>query len=470
MATKKSVLIIFILMLVFSVVNAQDPIVSHTAIKDKAILGDKFIFSVTVENPNSEDQSYRFFIPSYPMFEWVFEHDENAIDVDAHSSKTFDLIMYPYDQSKKDPGNYGITLNLTGITDKTISVPHLFNLEVLSFDKALTTELELPEVINPRRDSVFRVNIRSNYASDIENLKVAVKSDYFNQAQEIGTLTSNSEMEKEFLVQFDGIITPGENDIHVLIYKDNVLVYDKVDKITLTSYTEIKEISSPESGFLYSKANLERTNNGNSISYETYSYRLNWFERLFTQVSEDPTTVTKGNGYYVYEWDFSLKPGESKTINVKIDYRASTIIALLVLIIAGVLYWYLRKDISLSKRIISVQHHPKDSVTTVNVMLRLKNKSKTRISNIKLTDMMSNVVEKPFNLTGHRPTKVTGDAATRLLWDIPNLEGKSEMIITYSVKCKSRIIGHIPMPKADLMYVKDQRTRRLSSNRPKMFK
>ncbi len=460
----------FVLLLAFNVVLAQDPIVSHTAIKDKAILGDQFIFSVTVENPNLDDQSYRFFVPSYPLFEWVFEHDENDIDVPARSSKTFDLIMYPYDKVEKDPGNYGITLSLTGIDDKTISVSHLFNLEILSFDKALDTDLELPESINPKRDTVFRVKLKSNYDSDIDSLKVGLKSDYFNEVQEIGTLSSNSEIEKEFLVKFEGAITPGENDIHVLIYENNELVYDKIDRITLDSYTDVKEKATPETGFLYSKYTLERTNDGNSISYETYSQRLTWFARIFTQVNEDPTTVTKGNGYYVYEWDFSLVPGESKTITVDTDYRTFSVIALLVLIIAGVLYWYLRKDILLTKRIISVQHHPKESVTTLSVMLRLRNKSRSRISNIKLTDMMANVVEKPFNLTGHRPTKITGDVATRLLWDVPQLDGKSEMVITYSVKCKSKIIGHLPMPKADLMYVKDQRTRRVSSNKPKMFK
>ena len=122
------------------------------------------------------------------------------------------------------------------------------------------------------------------------------------------------------------------------------------------------------------------------------------------------------------------------------------------------------------KRITSVQHSH-DNVSTINILLILKNKSIRKIKNVKLMDGMANVVEKPSQFGSIVPARIVRSLnGTKMMWDIPIIEPGAEIAISYTVKCKAKIIGKLQVPVALVKYMKSGRRIVVKSNKIKIFR
>ena len=374
--------------------------------------------------------------------------------------------LRPYED--KDPGNYGITLNVVSNNDSDILTEHSFDVEILDYDDIVDINLELPNVIDVDNDNLFRVVLNSNSGYVIPNITINLKSDYFDETGEMGILGEDS-LESEFLIDFGQNVDAGEKDIHVFIYREHNLVLEKVQRINIAPSGNVQEVGTPEKGFLYNKETIEKVNNGNSISYETFTKKLSYFQKLFTSFSEEPTSIEKIDGYYVHEWSYSLNSGEGKIISIETDYREFVFISIGAIILVWLLYLYFKTDLRLIKRITSVQHS-KEGVTTIGVLLVLKNKGMTKIRNIKLMDGMVNVVEKPSEFGSVKPSRIIrSTGGTKMMWNIPVIDSGSELFISYTVKVKAKVIGNLFVPNAIAKYVKSKRRRVIKSNKVKIF-
>ncbi|MCD4759841.1 hypothetical protein K8R33_03060 [archaeon] len=465
MCLKKSVLV-FVLLLMVSSAYADDVFTEYNTIKDKALVGDEFVFSVTVDNLRNETDSFRFYSP-LTFFEWIFRMEPSSLFIKGEESKTVDIYLKPYDD-EMEAGNYAITLNLVSNNYSNIETEMVFNVEILSYEDTIESELILPSRIDTGEDNLFRLRLSKDYDYDIKNLSVELKSDYFSERRDDINLEKDG-LEFEFLVNFGNEIEEGDTDIHVLIYRDDKLILDRVETINIAASGDITEVGTPENGFLFYKETIERVNNQNAVSFESYTKKLSGFQKLFTSFSEEPTSVTKESGYYTYQWDFSLEPGEGKIISIESDYRSFVYGLIIVLIIVWLLYLYFKKDLSLTKRITSVQHSS-ENISTISVLLLLKNKSLCKIKNVKLMDGISNVVEKPTDFGSLTPIRIIkSEKGTKLLWDIPVIEGGAEIAISYTVKVKAKVIGNLPVPAGIVKYIKNKRRRIVKSNKVTMF-
>lgn len=465
---KKGVLV-FILLFVILIVKADEGvIVSHEVVKDRALVTDELVFSVTIENPRNVSDTFRFYSP-LTFFEWIFRMEPSSISVDKRSSETIKLYLKPYDE-KMGSGNYAVTLKLESNEYPNIVTEEVFNVEVLSYDDVIESELKLPSRIDSAEDNLFRVKLKNNYEGEIivEDLTLVLKSDYFDERVENLTLWKD-DIEEEFLVNFGDNIKVGDNDIHVLLYHKDKLVLDRVETIKIAASGDVTEVGTPEKGLFFFRDRIERINNQNAVSFESYTKRLSFFQKLFTDVSEEPTSITKEGGIYIYQWDFSLEPGEGKVILIDTDYRFFVYGLFGLLVLAWIVYMYLRKDISLTKKITFVRHS-KDNISTIGVLLLVKNKGIGKIRNLKLMDGIGNVVEKPYNFGSLEPNRMfRSEKGTKLLWEVPVIDANSEIAISYTVKVKAKVIGKLPIPSAIAKYVKNKRRRLVVSNRVSMF-
>ncbi|MBT6995165.1 hypothetical protein HN865_02670 [Candidatus Woesearchaeota archaeon] len=463
---KKGVLVLVLVILYsFSALAHEDLVVSHEVIQDKVLNEDEFVFKVTLENKRNVSDRFRFYSPS-PFWEWIFNVEPKQIYIDAESSQEVILKLRPYED--KDPGNYGITLNVVSNNDSDILTEHSFDVEILDYDDIVDINLELPNVIDVDNDNLFRVVLNSNSGYVIPNITINLKSDYFDETGEMGILGEDS-LESEFLIDFGQNVDAGEKDIHVFIYREDKLVMEKVQRINIAPSGNVQEVGTPEKGFLYNKETIEKVNNGNSISYETFTKKLSYFQKLFTSFSEEPTSIEKIDGYYVHEWSYSLNSGEGKIISIETDYREFVFILIGAIILVWLLYLYFKTDLRLIKRITSVQHS-KEGVTTIGVLLVLKNKGMTKIRNIKLMDGMVNVVEKPSEFGSVKPSRIIrSTGGTKMMWNIPVIDSGSELFISYTVKVKAKVIGNLFVPNAIAKYVKSKRRRVIKSNKVKIF-
>jgi hypothetical protein len=466
MSMKKGVLAFMFLVIITSV-NAEDFDVEYHAIKDKALVGDEFVFSVTVDNPRDEVDSFRFYSP-LTFFEWVFVMEPNTLFIEPDASKTVELSFEPYDVDELEPGNYAITLNLVSNNYSDTFEELVFNVEILSHNQVIDSELELPNTIDTAGDNIFRVRLNNNYDFYVENLSVGLKSEYFDERFDEITL-DDEEIEKEFLVNFGDVVEVGETDIHVLVYSNDKLVVDRVETISISASGDVKEVGTPEKGFLFFKETVEKINDQNAVSFETVTKKLSAFQKLFTSVNEEPTSIVKEGNFYIYTWEFSLEPSEGKIILIETDYRVFVYSFLALILVIWLAYLYFKKDLSLSKRILSIQHS-KENISTISVLLVLRNKTLGKVKNVKLMDGMVNVIEKPSNFGSVQPLRVMkGEKGTKMLWEIPIVDPGAEIAISYTVKVKAKVIGNLPVPSAIAKYIKSKRRRLVKSNKITMF-
>ncbi len=463
---KKVGIFLFLLVLFSSSALAEgDILITHEAVKEKSLPDEEFIFEVTVENTKNVTEVLRFYAPT-TYWEWVFRHEPQVIKVEPESTKTFDLFLEAYDDKEK--GNYAVTLEMVSINHSEISEEYSFNVEVLDYYDVINVDLELPTTFKSGQSNLFRVSLEKEYDYDIPNISVKLKSDYFDEFIEVGVLGSDR-ITNEILIDFDGEVEVGENEIEVLVFRGNKLVVEKTEMINIAASGDVQEIGTPENGFLFYKDTIERVNNKNAVSYETLTKKLTYFQKLFTSFSEEPASVVKEEGEYLYTWEFSLDPGEGKVIHIETDYREFFYGAIGAIILIWLLYWYFKKDLMLMKRITSVQHS-QDNVSTINVLLLLKNKSMRKVKNVKLMDGMANVVERPSEFGSVKPTRVLRSVSgTKMLWDIPVIEPGAEIAISYTVKSKAKIIGRLQVPVAMVKYMKSGRRRIVKSNKVKIF-
>jgi len=466
MSMKKGVLA-FVFLVIITSVNAEDFDVEYHAIKDKALVGDEFVFSVTVDNPRDEVDSFRFYSP-LTFFEWVFVMEPNTLFIEPDASKTVELSFEPYDVDELEPGNYAITLNLVSNNYSDTFEELVFNVEILSHNQVIDSELELPNTIDTAGDNIFRVRLNNNYDFYVENLSVGLKSEYFDERFDEITL-DDEEIEKEFLVNFGDVVEVGETDIHVLVYSNDKLVVDRVETISISASGDVKEVGTPEKGFLFFKETVEKINDQNAVSFETVTKKLSAFQKLFTSVNEEPTSIVKEGNFYIYTWEFSLEPSEGKIILIETDYRVFVYSFLALILVIWLAYLYFKKDLSLSKRILSIQHS-KENISTISVLLVLRNKTLGKVKNVKLMDGMVNVIEKPSNFGSVQPLRVMkGEKGTKMLWEIPIVDPGAEIAISYTVKVKAKVIGNLTVPSAIAKYIKSKRRRLVKSNKITMF-
>ena len=263
-------MLVLVILYSFSALAHEDLVVSHEVIQDKVLNEDEFVFKVTLENKRNVSDRFRFYSPS-PFWEWIFNVEPKQIYIDAESSQEVILKLRPYED--KDPGNYGITLNVVSNNDSDILTEHSFDVEILDYDDIVDINLELPNVIDVDNDNLFRVVLNSNSGYVIPNITINLKSDYFDETGEMGILGEDS-LESEFLIDFGQNVDAGEKDIHVFIYREDKLVMEKVQRINIAPSGNVQEVGTPEKGFLYNKETIEKVNNGNSISYETFIKKL----------------------------------------------------------------------------------------------------------------------------------------------------------------------------------------------------
>jgi len=208
---------------------------------------------------------------------------------------------------------------------------------------------------------------------------------------------------------------------------------------------------------------VKKTNYGNSLVGEEYSLRLNSFEKTFTYSNIDPNDIEKkGDGYY-YTWKFNLEPGEEYVIDIKTNYRDPLIVLIVLILIIFVLYNTFARRVVLRKRVLTLKSA--EGISEMKVLLILNNKGRKTIKNIRLIDQLHNIAKMPDSFGSLKPTSVkkTGKMVM-LIWDIDNIVGREERVISYRVKAGVSVIGKLRIPRALCRYKKGKRSVIAKSN------
>jgi hypothetical protein len=454
--------LLFLCFLAGSVYALEDVETRQLAYKDTIFQGGDAEFYITINNNQEFEDTFRFV---KPFVYWSWDMEAEAVNVVQGNSEKVLVKLTP--SANKDPGDYGVMLNIVSRTDDDVRSEEFLEIKIVSFEQVLNTNVELPDSINPNKEHLFRVNLDNTYDISLEDVVLVLESDYFEKELNF-SIKPHGEIDLEFPVSFEGTVNEGENPLFLRFYSNDNLIYEFEETMHIGYFTEVSGVGAPEDGFLYDKETLVRTNTGNVVSHEVYTKGISWFTKYFTTTNPDPDVISKQDGGYLYTWSFDLEPDESKTIVIETSYRAFVFwLIVAILVIAFLIYWF-RRDLSLNKKIVSVKKG-EHGYYILNVMLTLKNKTLKNIKNVKVMDRLGGRVESatPYGLYNSNIYKSDSGKSTKIIWSIPNVGKRENIVLRYTMKYKPYIIKSVPPAVAK--YLRHGKAVHVKSKRADIF-
>jgi len=111
----------------------------------------------------------------------------------------------------------------------------------------------------------------------------------------------------------------------------------------------------------------------------------------------------------------------------------------------------LRSKINVSKRAEAIELE-EGGISKIKITLNIKNRTGKKLEHIKVIEKIPNIAEliKEDYLGTLKPSKILQHDIKGMLlkWDIDELEGYEERMITYKIKSKLSIIGHMSLNPA----------------------
>ena len=449
----------FILLL--NPVYSEDIIeIGITPIRDEVVLGGESIFRLDLTNNQGFLDSFRVVAITSG---WSLGEEAVRLEANNSESVSADLILSPiiFKESKTHPVEISIISN----KDDSVRIEKLMNVKILDLKEVVDLRVEFPETFKSK-DSQAKIIINNNGDYGVNGLSVNIDSRFFSGKKEF-SLDPGENVELVDL-NFEDEIELGNYLTTITVYAFDNVIFENEQDVELKYFSDENQIISPESGFLIKKLKISKINDGDTLVKETFNFNVGVFDKFFTSSNIEPSSIIKEGNQYIYSWDLEIQPNETLNLEITTNFRLLAIGILIVLGLVILLYAYLRRDLSLEKKVINVKHM-EDGESIVNVVMTLKNKSFKEIKNIKLFDIIKGHSAEPkFAVMKPSVNKET-DGIKKLVWTIPKVEGRGEIVIAYSVKMKLRYVESLSLPRAFAKYHSKGRALTLASNNVKMF-
>lgn len=453
---KKRILIfLFLFILLASSCFALD--IENKAKKDAIFPGEEATFALTILNNGNLAQDIEIKTLSY---DWKLIEGEGTLYLPAGVSKTVQLAYQ--EKLPKNPGFYDVSLIIKSDTER---YEKSLSIEVINKTKLLYVQLENKE-IDPRRPALFKIKIKNRYNFEPDPLTIKIESDLFRFTKEIEIA---AESEKELILELD--LDPnsleGYHDLHITaITEEGEKYMDDIVPLKISKFDNIKEVSEQISGFLSWGENITESNQGNTIAERAFTKQFSGFELLFTSFTPEPEIVESENKKLA-QWQYTLSPGEAKTFSYKTNYGTPLIILILVILVLALLYFTLRKPITVRKKVMAL-HSRQGKIAIMKVLIYVKNKRNKPLKSVSLIDKVPKSIRRPTQFSQDKPKVSSLADGTRLLWSL-SLRPKQEKVISYRIESSIKVIGRIRLPKA-IILVKTKNSRKVSKSNSAILK
>ncbi len=442
----KKLLIFLILLLIMQVVYAQEISVKSTPVQAVVLPGQNAIFDIELKNSQSNSDDIKAVIMDA---EWRRQTGSEIYSLSANEKIRDRFVLFPLGYLK--PGIYGLNIRFVSTKNPSIFADHQFVVTIVDYKEILEAVLETnPQGIDPKKENLIKLNLRSRYNIDLDNLNIIINSRLFSE----NIITSIDGLEnkaEEFIISVDPSVQEGEYDAQILInYNDKNLV-DKTQKLRISAYENIKETKTSKTGFLTKKDALSRKNDGNSVSSEVYTVIISGFKKLFTKFEPETTSIESTDEGYKYTWQFALNPGEEYNIIIFSNYLTPLLIILVIALIIYLYFKVFRTELYMHKKVLVLKSQ-EGGVAGVKVLLTLKNNTNT-IKNLYINDHIPGTLEVPHEYITLKPNSIKkGMAGSTITWEIPELVKGEERVISYKLKSHTGFRGKLVFQRAACRY------------------
>ena len=356
-----------------------------------------------------------------------------------------------------DPGIYYLTLEVDGDQEDTQDVSLKVYLGVSDEDAqylpSITAEVELDSEIDPREVQTVYLNMKNGNSRNLSDLILKVQSELEEFTLDVPVALEPLEFKThEFTVTIDQYSQAKEYTVYFVfeLNGETVKVVEKSFEIPAVvsdfawTLTEEKEFLKRSQTFLVS-------NEGNVENSQEFRYAIGTIDSLFVSTE---ARVLREEGQQFLVWDLQLGPGDSTELIAVYSYRIVfyLLIAFLILV---VFYYIVRLPVSIRKKALIVVGNS-DGLSEIKVLLEIKNKRKYPVKDVSIVDFVPGIanVEKNIELGTLHPHKVhSGTAGNKIEWQLSELDGLEQRIISYKIKAKLNILGPFRLPRAFVQFV-----------------
>ena len=463
--------IVLLLIVNISVVFA-DWNVQVVPIEDKIFADQEAKFDLYFSNNNTYDDEYKMDIGSvrgWSLFSEPLQHLEGINVKRRNVTKTTVILKADSDVYV---GLYNLSLHVTSLqTDESRTYSLITYVRdpamvLKGYTPALNVDVLMPEPIDPRQELVIRVNLWNRNRLNISKLTLNIESALFknNRTTSLEPLEKKTE---EFHVALNPQEHPGMYPLFVSfdIGENRFTPLQRI--FTISAYEDIKS-DVKEDSFLFKKIEaIHLKNAGNVPKRDTVKVPTGIFESLFTSTTPESTTI-KQTGVRYYTFNYELQPNEELTIAITTNYRP--LILMIILVLGSIIVYYtLRSSLIIHKESKAIEAH--DGMSTVKILLHVKNRSAHVIENVTIVDAIPSLAHLVggFPLGTLQPEKVikNEEKGTLIKWHLSLLESFEERILVYTIASRLKIIGHVRLPSAIVKF-KTQRGAfaKIKSNNP----
>jgi len=468
--TKKLILLTLIFSLYISIANAASFDASASPINTRIIIDEFATFELTVKNNLDRYDEYRIYTLDFPTWDVRTEPIVNPITLELEPGEegSVELVVDPL--KIRDIGTYQISVNVRSkLTNNLIAVP--LKVTILSTEPLIqgyvptvVTGVEIPKKIDPRKEIPIKISLNNQNVIDYPDLVIKLKSNLIKDT--INTQLGPKERKTLSLTaNIDPLTFPQEDNLIVSVFKgDRSIINPIVRKIEIVEYTE-KELVSEEKIFLSTRRNYNFVSNNNE--YEgTFRIETSLLGSIFSSTNPKANTITEdGKRYFVF--DIKL---ENNNMQVTITKNFIPLfVVILLLIVAVISYYVLRSPLLMIKEASNIVKS-EGGISEMTVILHIKNRSKSKIMEIKITDYIPALVTVGHDVSigSLQPTKILKHekkGTTLVKWIVDNLDVSEERVLSYRIKSKLSILGSFSLPSAAAVFKSNDKTMTSTSNR-----
>src|SRR3989344_2208945 len=451
--------IFFVLFL--SSVYAVDITVKSEGVHERISALHEASFRIFVTNNEQVSDTFTF---EYFDIDWRIVSDPLTLAPGQSGNAVINVVPV----GNKQPGRYGVNLQVISSNNPVSVEQHTLAVDVLDYKDIFDFQFEpvVPE-IDPRKPGIIRLQVENKLDLPFESIVVQLKNDLL-KSEKVMSIDASDTQVLEFPVEIAKETKEGDYPLVIGLSSGTTPLMKTEQTMRVSSVGDTREQASAEHTWLIKRVSVVKKNEGNSVVHELYNYEVSGFEKIFTRASPEPTSIVRSQKGYTYRWEFDLQPQGEQMISIEVNYRTTVLILLGIILIGGVLYYFFRRDIKLEKRIVTIKKE-KDDISTIKVVLTVKNKSIRHFKAIRVVVRTIKELESPKEFGTLPPEKLRKtEKGVEMVWLISHLAGGEERIITYKMTSPLKI-GNAAIPPAYLKYPKGGRSILVRSNLVKLF-
>lgn len=245
--------------------------------------------------------------------------------------------------------------------------------------------------------------------------------------------------------------SPGDYYVVAELSSDTGAIAKSQKAITVGTVRKVDERRAVSKGLLSRRIAIYAENSGNVIVGGTLVESIAWYEKFLMSASPAPNIIPASGGKLNLVWTYDvLKPGErTQSFSYSVSYLPLILGAILAGLVAF-LAWQRIKLVSIGKEVIK-QRIAQD-VLEATLTLHVKNNTDKEMKSVIVTDYVPNLA-KAVEFGTAKPKETRSDKLeTALIWDLGELKGGEERVITYKLRTTVGVLGSIDLPAANVNF------------------